>query len=462
MGCLGLFLYILYILFDLNNGQSIYVDAHAVYPFYGTSTRPFKTIQDGIDFAVENRFDTVIVRDGTYTPASTITIPSSENLKYIISENGSSNTIIKQYGFDVKSQTNKQTVTIQGFTMQLYCPRNSNCGSFFGVQIETATTIIDLQINTNGASSAYYTSYGIKTLYYPYDINIINSTIYFQSKSIYSYAIYGARRKNGNQGNFKMKNVSISGGIMYVNNYFNINIDGCSLNDSTKNYDKQINYLGGYNISVSNSIVSNNFGGGLSIEILKNNYHYTTGSIYIHNNIVTNNTSSDENAGGISIKPGVYKELSIANNTITNNHGRIGGGIYIYFSELKNDKCLIRNNIISSNHATKQGGGIRIDATMSSDTDIKCNIINTTIQDNTCDFIGGGLYTIHANVDISKNTKIINNNANAFGSDVYCYKSTFNIIDNSIIQNNTNNDIFCNQYCYFDYKPKSHNIHCKS
>ena len=206
-----------------------------------------------------------------------------------------------------------------------------------------------------------------------------------------------------------------------------------------------------------NSVISYN-NGGLSIENTYNYYNAPPGSFYIYNNIIKNNNV----AGGLSIKPGIYNVTNIVNNTIINNNGSHGAGIYIYFSELSNDNCLIKDNIISSNYATKQGGGIHIDAAMTSDTDIKCDIINTTIQDNTCDFIGGGLYSIHANVDISKNTKIINNDANAFGSDVYCYKSTFNIIDNSIIQNNTNNDIFCNQYCYFDYKSKSHKIHCKS
>ena len=241
MGCLGSFIYILYILFDINNGQSIYVDGSASYPYYGTSTQPFKTIQDGIDFAVLNRFDTVLVRDGTYTPKSTITIPSSENLKYIISENGSNHTIITKYGFDVKSQSNKQTITIQGFTMQF----NTRYGAA-AVQIGTQTTIIDLRLNINGGQSMYSEIYGIKTQSNQY-INIVNSTIYFPYASSYTYAVYAVGQQYSHyQSNFIMRNVSISGSIIYVKSYGNIHIDGAVLNNSNPryNYQNNRNYLG--------------------------------------------------------------------------------------------------------------------------------------------------------------------------------------------------------------------------
>ena len=534
IGCLG-FLYIL-----INIAKcAIYVDASAICPCYGTTTQPFNNIQDGIDFAVQNRFDTVIVRDGYYVATTKLNIPTSDNLQYIISENGSQNTIIdcltrsSGSGFDINTQMNGQLITLQGFTM-------INC--YYGVYIRSESNVIDMNItdpyygmyisvlnNPNRnitimdsfiESSSYRGIYiSCSSSSYAKSVLVHNTRILNFRSSYYGIYVYNADRIeihdsilsniaptsttyypiyiNSNDIDIRNTVVDANGNYIgrtavnfissnvYIYNSNILNTIGDFRISSTVNvgiYDSTVSSNAGpgieivgigsaVNVEVNNNEIFNNTGYGVYISgsnsigyiqgnrIYDNNgngIRFNGNQITIDNNYIYNNTAPNE-GGGINVESG---SINIINNSITNNIANHGGGIYWYGISTKT--CLIKDNFIGYNNALSEGGGIHLNTSMATNVDISCEISNTMISNNECNFVAGGIYVVRSNVLLTQNTMIYDNNANAYGSDVYCYQSNFTISYDSKIQNNTDNDIYCNIYCNFNYISNGQNVYCRS
>lgn len=154
----------------------------------------------------------------------------------------------------------------------------------------------------------------------------------------------------------------------------------------------------------------------------------TLSDVYITDNIIRFNQSSgtvDNKGGGITNRA---NETRIFNNTISDNSGSEGGGIY-NSSESQNTK--IEDNIISNNvlwNNSGDGGGIFNNA---NDVVIK----NNTISNNSARY-GGGIYNSSHNTEITRNVidgNIVDNIHD--GAGIYTYG--FVLIDDNRLINHT-------------------------
>lgn len=176
----------------------------------------------------------------------------------------------------------------------------------------------------------------------------------------------------------------------------NVSLDGFTIqNGATGVYGR-----GNYNISVKNSVITNNNGGhGVDLYTLR--------------------PSSD------------YIEFSCENTTISNNYSSTsGGGINTYyhaFPTLKN--CKIINNT-----AEIAGGGIYLDSYG------QANIESSIISNNLAKSSGGAIYARTYSGVAAVNTVIADNRANSFGSTMFMYDGgTSRFLNCSIIGNKSSN-----------------------
>jgi Right handed beta helix region len=160
---------------------------------------------------------------------------------------------------------------------------------------------------------------------------------------------------------------------------------------------------------------SNGTGGGIGTQSSK---------AYISNNTIYNNKSiSGGNGGsGITVGYGGGRD-TIINNTIRDNEGNYGGGIFV-----AHDTAYIHNNGIYNNEGNNEGGGIHIFG--NSSATIKENII----YNNTGRTDGGGIYAGRG-TDIINNV-INNNNATGEGGGIYFYSGYNASINNNTIVGN--------------------------
>jgi parallel beta-helix repeat protein len=183
-------------------------------------------------------------------------------------------------------------------------------------------------------------------------------------------------------------------------------------------------------VTLQNGNASNNEGGGLFAEtysgevtltnntITENSAGLYGGGVYVDGSTVTltNNTITENSAGldggGVCIHGST---VTLTNNTITENSaGRYSGGVYVYNSTT----VTLTNNTITENSADS-GGGVYIYL----DDNSEVTLTNNTITENSADS-GGGVYIyLNDNSDTAHiyNNIIYNNTAVSDGNDLFIY-----------------------------------------
>ncbi len=194
--------------------------------------------------------------------------------------------------------------------------------------------------------------------------------------------------------------------------------------NSTVSYNSSSSYdAGGINVDgkgtgnavyISNSTIDNNIGkqGGIAS---------TTQNVTLRDNTITNNTAS-YSGGGIYLHSN--SNVTLKGNTITNNTARgEGGGIHLYSSK----SIVVENNTMTSNTAGGNGGGIFLFFSSNS------SIVENTMTSNTARD-GGGIYVSGGKVTISDNA-IENNTATDDVGGAYLDGSDIKFFNNIVSSN---------------------------
>ncbi|MBI1881214.1 MAG: right-handed parallel beta-helix repeat-containing protein [Chloroflexi bacterium] len=174
--------------------------------------------------------------------------------------------------------------------------------------------------------------------------------------------------------------------------------------------------LNGANLTLINNTVSNNVadsGGGIAI--------LGGGILTMTNSTVSTNTSNG-NGGGIAN----FNDMTLTSSTIRNNLANPGSGGGIFNS---GGVLTMTNSTVYSNTASLDGGGIE---NLSSSI---LTLVNSTITNNT----GGGITNSGSDLMVTNST--ISNNMAGFGSGINNSSSVV-ILTNSTVRNNTGDGIF--------------------
>jgi hypothetical protein len=123
------------------------------------------------------------------------------------------------------------------------------------------------------------------------------------------------------------------------------------------------------------------------------------------NNVVSNNTASDGNWGGILIRGSNGATITVDNNTIANNSARSNGGGQIT-GGVNTGVVIFTNNIVSDNIGIEGSAGIRISG--DKEVSVKDNFI---IGNSAGSLWGFGGITISGTITITLTNNIINNNS---------------------------------------------------
>jgi len=172
-------------------------------------------------------------------------------------------------------------------------------------------------------------------------------------------------------------------------------------------------------LTLQNGRVSIN-GGGL--------YAVTNGTVNLTNNTISDNNAGGNGGGGYFGSSSVT--VNLTNNTIINNSANgHGGGVHLISGTVN-----LTNNTISDNNAANgHGGGGYFGETV--------NLTNNTIRDNNAGGSGGGSYFVSSSgtVTLTNNT-ISDNSAQSYGGGGYFYSpsGTFTLTNNTVINNNAN------------------------
>lgn len=143
-----------------------------------------------------------------------------------------------------------------------------------------------------------------------------------------------------------------------------------------------------FDLTISGNISLGGDGGGIA----------SSGILILNNSLITDNTTSAGDAGGVSNLNG---NLTIRDCRIIGNRAGSGGGIR------NNGKINIINSTISGNTANSDGGGLYH---FTGDA----NLINSTVSGNTAKDHGGGIYTSGTVLNVFNST-ISNNTATTNG-----------------------------------------------
>ncbi|MBX0328906.1 right-handed parallel beta-helix repeat-containing protein [Oscillochloris sp. ZM17-4] len=186
-----------------------------------------------------------------------------------------------------------------------------------------------------------------------------------------------------------------------------------------------------FSYRITNSTVSNNTGGGVSIKSSGNNNQGE-----VRNNQISNNTMSSGNGAGFLLDlGGVSSVIMLTGNSVISNlnNSTYGGGIYTH-STGSTASINIKNNTIASNTAS-YGGGIFND-TRKSDTEP--NIFEgNIIQGNVARRAGGGVYVINGGTIVRSNNISNNTSQDEGGGVSLSYSGTRDLIGNTISNNHT-------------------------
>jgi hypothetical protein len=131
---------------------------------------------------------------------------------------------------------------------------------------------------------------------------------------------------------------------------------------------------------------------------------------------------------GLSFGSDDGPNTEVSGFTITNGYASNGGGIHICNSSSTVSNCLITNNTATGFN----GGGIYADG-----SECDCRITNCTIANNKAYNYGGGLFSEATGGMVTvTHCTITNNVAHIFGGGIYCdYKSDANFVDCTISDN---------------------------
>ncbi|NOZ08301.1 MAG: T9SS type A sorting domain-containing protein [FCB group bacterium] len=155
----------------------------------------------------------------------------------------------------------------------------------------------------------------------------------------------------------------------------------------------------------------------------------------ISNTVVANNTSVQEDGGGIVMN--AYSSPILQNVRILNNwaYSR-GGGIFCW----NHSNPVLDSVIIMGNTTMTHAGGVHLDN--------HCDPIfrNSIIADNTTLTDGGGIYIYDGSGPILINTTVVNNSAGGAGGGLFLLNSDPVVSVNSIIWDNTPEQIHLASY----------------
>ena len=204
----------------------------------------------------------------------------------------------------------------------------------------------------------------------------------------------------------------------YIKNSQNITVDGFFIqNGNTGGIAGENNEY----LSIVNCTIQNNLGNVLL---------YNISNLSLTDNTIQNAVSmcgvQCSNCSG-----------TIANNTITNNHGNEGAGIHI---SGVNSASAVKDNTITGNTANGSGGGMYVDNCYN--LTIADNIIsNNTTDDDAAgsDGSGGGIFCTKSPIEIRRN--LIQNNGGTSpggnGAGVYVYETVNAELVNNVVTGNT-------------------------
>ncbi|MCD4657442.1 MAG: right-handed parallel beta-helix repeat-containing protein, partial [Planctomycetes bacterium] len=319
----------------------------------GTETKPYRTIQKGVDKAVDG--DLVWVHDDVYKGDGNrdldfdgkkiIVYGNPENPHVVtIDCEGSSTNPHRGFYFH-NSETNDSILT--GFTIQNgyttgSWPNNAGAGIYCNNSNPTITNCI---LNNNTTTGNAPRGAGI-SLYLSSGMQITNCRL--------------------------LSNTSGSdGGGISIMNSSSVTISDCYLAGNSFDGHGAIYIAGGSsNISILNSIVNNNTGTRQSCS----GVYLSTGAknINLQNCLIANNISNDR-AGGFQIWGD--SDATIKNCTISNNYAsQNGGGIHIH----NGAELTIMDSIMWGNTATNDGNEIYIDSSSGDVMITYCDVDTST------------------------------------------------------------------------------------
>jgi nitrous oxidase accessory protein len=381
----------------------------------------YTTIQSAV--AIAFPFDTIIVRDGTYTENVDINV---DNLT-IQSENGSENCIVQANNSnDHVFEVTADWVNISGFTVQDatgsgkagiclgsnvdHCNISENTASYndYGICMSASS---NNHLTGNNASNNYY---GGIYLFFSSNNNITNNTANSNNINIYGIYLYYS------------SNNHLTGNTANSNTEYGILLDSSSNNHLTGN---TANSNTEYGIYLSASSTNNYLTGNTANSNTEYGIYLSASST--NNNLTGNNASNNYY--------GIYLDSS-GNNHLTGNTANSNIGVYdsygIYLSSSS-------NNYLTDNTASNNYYGIYLSSSS-----------NNYLTDNTALNNKHGIYLYPS----STNNYLTGNNvANNYYDGIYLSASSTNnhLTGNNVADNNygiylgssTNNHIFNN---YFD------------
>ncbi|WP_417391439.1 choice-of-anchor Q domain-containing protein [Gimesia sp.] len=230
---------------------------------------------------------------------------------------------------------------------------------------------------------------------------------------------------------------------------FTVEIDGLTLaNGSTLSTGGAI--LTHENLIVSNSTLSGSYarlGGGAIFS--------THASLTIENSLITGNASLFQGGGGVMYFRSGGTGFTVNESTFSHNTTD-GDGAAVYFFE---GDASVRNSTFDENTAEDNGGAIQNNysgfMTVDSSTfyknrsnysggalanDNELFVVNSTLSENSADYLGGGIYTYRNTTLEIVNSTIVMNHATSYrssGGGIYSTKPNVIHLANTIVAGNT-------------------------
>lgn len=208
-----------------------------------------------------------------------------------------------------------------------------------------------------------------------------------------------------NTGKLTLQDSSVSGNWLGVYNSGEIEISGSTING---NYDGGGVYNWNGLMTITESVISGNFGGGLFNRVYTFPYDPSeTASVTISYSVISDN---EANSGG----GGIYNshgDVTIIATTINSNSARRGGGI----SNVRGRVSLTASTV--NGNTADSGGGIinQQSATLT--------VVNSTFSGNTAAVGGGALYNLYSQATFDSST-ITTNSAGQKGGGILNDAST--------------------------------------
>ena len=197
-------------------------------------------------------------------------------------------------------------------------------------------------------------------------------------------------------------------------------------------------------LTLQNGVATHEQGGGL--------FASTKGQITLNNNTISNNTGAY--GGGVYVASTSEITIIMNNNAISNNSGGWGGGVYI---SSYRSSVILANNAFRNNTAWG-GGGVYVS---SADA---LTLTNNTISDNTGGAsLGGGIYVRSAPAVTMTNNTVTNNDAGSGGGiclELYSDNDHANIFNNIILGNSAGKgaDLYIDNDSNQNFFPSSVNL----